>query len=119
MLNTLGYDSLDAFIDKVVPPSIRIKEDTISDASMPPLSESEMMNRAQQVANQNEMYKNFIGMGYVIDFVDVLTYLKTGGKVLERCCSECCIEKRRWIFVRFYLILFLSCSVINAWSAHS
>ena len=65
MLETLGYDSLNAFANDVVPESIRIDEATISDeGGMHPLSETEMLRRATELSEDNEVYRSFIGMGY-------------------------------------------------------
>ena len=65
MLSTLGYDSIGAFTDDVVPASIRISPETVSDnAGMNPLSESEMMRRATELSEDNEVFRSFIGMGY-------------------------------------------------------
>ena len=65
MLSTLGYESIGAFTDDVVPASIRISPETVSDdAGMNPLSESEMMRRATELSEDNEVFRSFIGMGY-------------------------------------------------------
>lgn len=65
MLKTLGYESLDAFANEVVPESIRIDEALISDeGGMHPLSETEMLRRATDLSEDNEVYRSFIGMGY-------------------------------------------------------
>ena len=65
MLQTLGYESLDAFADDVVPANIRIDEATISDeGGMHPMSETEMLRRATQLSEDNEVFRSFIGMGY-------------------------------------------------------
>lgn len=64
MLKVVGYDSLDAFADDVVPASIRIDEKTVSNANnMAPLSESEMLRRATELSEDNEVFRSFIGMG--------------------------------------------------------
>ncbi|KAH0838023.1 glycine dehydrogenase [Lanmaoa asiatica] len=64
MLSKLGYDSLDAFLSATVPTTIRIPAATISDASMPALSESELHARAKALGKQNSQFKSYIGMGY-------------------------------------------------------
>ncbi|KAI9570257.1 glycine cleavage system P-protein-domain-containing protein [Boletus coccyginus] len=64
MLSKLGYESLDAFLAATVPPAIRIPSTTISNASMPALSESELHARAKDLGKQNGQFKSYIGMGY-------------------------------------------------------
>ena len=64
MLSKLGFDSLDAFLAATVPPTIRIPATTISDASMPALSESELHARATALGKRNSQFKSYIGMGY-------------------------------------------------------
>ena len=64
MLSTLGYQSLDAFADDVVPSNIRLDSKTISNESgMLPLSESEMLRRATELSEDNEVFRTFIGTG--------------------------------------------------------
>lgn len=64
MLSTVGYESLDAFADAVVPSNIRLDSKTISNESgMLPLSESEMLRRATELSEDNEVFRSFIGMG--------------------------------------------------------
>ncbi|EFP76146.2 glycine dehydrogenase subunit 2 [Puccinia graminis f. sp. tritici CRL 75-36-700-3] len=62
MLNSLGFSSLDQFIDKVIPQSIRVSP--LSNQDIKPHSESELTQRALQLAHKNTIAKNFIGMGY-------------------------------------------------------
>ncbi|KAF8445594.1 glycine cleavage system P-protein-domain-containing protein [Boletus edulis BED1] len=64
MLSKLGYDSLDSFLAATVPPTIRIPATTISDVTMPALSESELHARAKALGSQNRKFKSYIGMGY-------------------------------------------------------
>ncbi|KAG9314056.1 glycine cleavage system P-protein-domain-containing protein [Chiua virens] len=64
MLSELGYNSLDAFLSATVPGGIRIPAATISDASIPALSESELHARAKALGNKNNHFKSYIGMGY-------------------------------------------------------
>src|SRR5205814_230667 len=61
MLATLGYDSLDAFIDAVVPEDIRLR----SALRVPPaISEQEALERLRQLAAQNQIFRSYLGMGY-------------------------------------------------------
>jgi glycine dehydrogenase len=61
MLAALGLDSLDALIDQAVPDVIR------SQARLelePPQTESAVLRHMRQLANQNKVYRSFIGLGY-------------------------------------------------------
>ncbi len=61
MLNVLGADSLDALIDEAVPYTIRLERPL----NLPPaLSESQVLKRMRQIADQNKVCRSFIGMGY-------------------------------------------------------
>ena len=64
MLKQLGYNSMDAFITATVPAHIRVSEDDITDATIPSLSESELIQRAKALGRDNKMFKSYIGMGY-------------------------------------------------------
>jgi glycine dehydrogenase len=61
MLATLGYSSLDAFIDAVVPESIRFRGTL---AAGPARSEPEVLAALKRMAMRNKVYRSFIGMGY-------------------------------------------------------
>ena len=61
MLGTLGYDSLDAFIDAVVPADIRLREPL----RIPPArTEQEALEELRQLAAQNQVFRSYLGMGY-------------------------------------------------------
>ncbi|KAI9460530.1 glycine dehydrogenase [Lactarius psammicola] len=64
MLSKLGYSSMDAFVDEVVPSKIRIPTDAVSDNVIGPLSEAELLRRARLLGAENKQYKSYIGMGY-------------------------------------------------------
>lgn len=64
MLKQLGYNSMDDFIQASVPQHIRIPTSAVSDAVIPPLTETEMIKRARQLANMNKLHRSYIGMGY-------------------------------------------------------
>ncbi|KAL5639102.1 hypothetical protein ACGC1H_006579 [Rhizoctonia solani] len=64
MLAALGYDSMDAFVRDTVPDSIRVGAQAVSEHSIPALSESELLQRAEELAHMNEKKRSFIGMGY-------------------------------------------------------
>jgi glycine dehydrogenase len=61
MLATLGYESLDAFIDAVVPEPIRFRG-TLQTG--PEQSEAEVLAALRSVAAHNQVYRSFLGMGY-------------------------------------------------------
>ncbi|WP_434480038.1 aminomethyl-transferring glycine dehydrogenase [Gemmatimonas sp.] len=61
MLAALGYDSLHAFIDAVVPEQIRFRG-TLDTG--PERSEAEVLASLRQIAAKNRVYRTFIGMGY-------------------------------------------------------
>ncbi|KAJ8702254.1 glycine decarboxylase subunit P [Pleurotus ostreatus] len=63
MLSALGYESFDAFIADTVPQQIRV-ENTVTNGTIPPLSESELHRRAKALGGQNDKFKSYIGMGY-------------------------------------------------------
>ncbi len=61
MLATLGVDSLDDLIDKVVPANIRLQAPlTLNDG----LSEAEVLEQLRTIASKNQLYRSYIGMGY-------------------------------------------------------
>ena len=61
MLDTLGYDSLDSFIDAVVPEGIRLRRPL---ALGPGMTETEVLAEMREVAAQNRVMRSYIGMGY-------------------------------------------------------
>jgi glycine dehydrogenase len=61
MLAALGVDSLDALIDRAVPESIRLRRSL----SLPPAqSEFEVLKQLRAIAQQNQVFRSYIGMGY-------------------------------------------------------
>ena len=61
MLAFLGYGSLDAFIDAVVPADIRLKRPL----SLPPgLDERSVLQTLRRLASQNQPFRSYLGMGY-------------------------------------------------------
>ncbi|HJV73920.1 MAG TPA: aminomethyl-transferring glycine dehydrogenase [Noviherbaspirillum sp.] len=61
MLATLGFDSMDAFIKKVVPSAILSNEAlTLGEAR----TEPEVLDELQKIASRNQLFKSYIGMGY-------------------------------------------------------
>ncbi|ANV84775.1 glycine dehydrogenase (aminomethyl-transferring) [Picosynechococcus sp. PCC 7003] len=61
MLAFLGYDSVDELIEQAVPAKIRQPLELNLPAAQ---SEQEALQTLGAIANQNQVYKNFIGMGY-------------------------------------------------------
>jgi glycine dehydrogenase len=61
MVDTLGFSSLDAFIDSVVPPEIRLRRPL---ALPPGRSEREVLQALRGLAGMNRVFRSYIGMGY-------------------------------------------------------
>jgi glycine dehydrogenase len=61
MLRTVGYASMDAFIDAVVPEDIRLRRPL---ALAPGRSEREVLQELRRIAGQNQVFRSYIGMGY-------------------------------------------------------
>jgi glycine dehydrogenase len=64
MLRFLGYSSLKDLIDAVVPESIREKNPLPLGEFSVPLSEQKALEKLQSIANQNKVFKSWIGQGY-------------------------------------------------------
>jgi len=67
MLEVVGYPTMDAFVDAVVPPSIRLSESHITSSGpdgIRALSEQELLTRAKELGGKNKVMTSFIGMGY-------------------------------------------------------
>ena len=61
MLKSIGYDSLDLFIDAVVPEKIHYQQPLdLADA----ITEREALSKLAAIARKNKVLKNFIGQGY-------------------------------------------------------
>src|SRR5688572_33253729 len=61
MLGTLGYDTLDALAEAVVPEDIRLRRPL---ALPPGRSEREVLQALRAMAAQNQVFRSYIGMGY-------------------------------------------------------
>src|ERR671921_2814554 len=61
MLEVLGYPSLEAFIDAVVPREIRLERPL---ALPPGRSEREVLQALRGLAGMNRVFRSYIGMGY-------------------------------------------------------
>ncbi|HEX7458093.1 MAG TPA: glycine dehydrogenase (aminomethyl-transferring), partial [Ginsengibacter sp.] len=61
MLDEIGVNSIEELIDKTIPGGIRLQEEL----NVPePVSEFEYLNELKQIAQQNKVYKSYIGQGY-------------------------------------------------------
>jgi glycine dehydrogenase len=61
MLRVLGYDSLDAFVDAVVPADIRLR----TPLALPPgRDERAVLQALRRIASKNEPFRSYLGMGY-------------------------------------------------------
>ncbi|HEX6105276.1 MAG TPA: aminomethyl-transferring glycine dehydrogenase [Gemmatimonadales bacterium] len=65
MLEQLGYESLDRFIDAVVPEDIRLRRPL---ALPPGRSEREVLQALRGLAGMNTVFRSYIGMGYAGTF---------------------------------------------------
>ncbi|HJS48349.1 MAG TPA: glycine dehydrogenase (aminomethyl-transferring), partial [Gemmatimonadales bacterium] len=61
MLGLLGFDSLDALVDAVIPADIRLPRPL---ALPPALTEREAVDRLRGMAGKNEVWRSYLGMGY-------------------------------------------------------
>jgi len=61
MLAAISADSLDALIDEAVPQAIRAQKPLDLPAAR---SEHQLLRDLQAIANKNDVYRSFIGMGY-------------------------------------------------------
>src|SRR5688572_19785794 len=61
MLRAVGYDSLDALTDAIVPASIK----SAAPLALPaPVTEVEAIAKIRKIADRNEVFRSFIGQGY-------------------------------------------------------
>jgi glycine cleavage system P protein (glycine dehydrogenase) len=61
MLKTVGYDSLEAMTDAIVPGSIKSPNPLALPA---PISEVEAIAKIRAIADKNQVFKSYIGQGY-------------------------------------------------------
>ncbi len=61
MLETLGYASMEAFIDDVVPADIRLRRPLKLPAAR---TEPEVLAALREMASRNQVFRSYIGMGY-------------------------------------------------------
>ena len=61
MLATVGYDTIHALVDDVVPASIRME----GELDLPePLTEAELLARLRGIVSKNRVMRSYLGMGY-------------------------------------------------------
>ncbi|MBF2057276.1 MAG: aminomethyl-transferring glycine dehydrogenase [Cyanobacterium sp. T60_A2020_053] len=61
ILNSLNYDSLEQLIDEAVPPAIRLNQPLNIPSA---ISEYEALQELRAMAEKNQVFKSYIGMGY-------------------------------------------------------
>ena len=61
MLRVVGKDSLDGLIEQTIPSTIRLRRPLALPVA---LSEHELLARLSEIANKNELWRSFLGMGY-------------------------------------------------------
>ncbi|QIX61378.1 aminomethyl-transferring glycine dehydrogenase [Hymenobacter sp. BT18] len=61
MLRTIGVESIDQLIDETVPAAIRLKKPLNLPAA---LTERAFLAKFKQIAGKNQLFKNYIGLGY-------------------------------------------------------
>ncbi len=61
MLSVIGVSSLDELIDKTIPASIRLKNELKIGE---PQSEFDFLNNLKSIAEKNQVFKSYIGLGY-------------------------------------------------------
>ena len=61
MLTTLGYDSLDALSEKIIPDDIQFSETLALPDALP---EAAALQRLQEIADKNKIFKDYRGLGY-------------------------------------------------------
>lgn len=66
MLKTIGESSLDALINKTVPPAIRMSKALNIPAGV---SENEYLQELKEISLKNKTFKNYIGQGYYDNIV--------------------------------------------------
>jgi len=64
MLNKLGFNSIEDFLNQVIPKDIQIKNNQSKENFPNGCSEREASNQINQLANQNQFKRSLIGLGY-------------------------------------------------------
>src|SRR5688572_10586012 len=61
MLSTLGYSTLDEFIDATIPETIRAKRPL---GIGQPRTEHDVLNEIRRIADKNKVFRSYLGLGY-------------------------------------------------------
>ena len=61
MLRVVGQDSLEGLIDQTIPGTIRLRRPLALPRA---LSERDLLEKLREIANKNEIWRSFLGMGY-------------------------------------------------------
>lgn len=61
MLKAVGVSSVNELISRIIPPSIRITQELDLPAAQ---SEFDFLNELRNIASENQVFKNYIGLGY-------------------------------------------------------
>lgn len=61
MLKAVGVSSVNELISRIIPPSIRITQELDLPAAQ---SEFDYLNELRNIASENQVFKNYIGLGY-------------------------------------------------------
>ena len=61
MLDSVGVDSLETLVEETIPASIRLDRELDVDENM---AESEVLSTLAAIADENQSFRSFIGMGY-------------------------------------------------------
>ena len=64
MLQKLGFNNIDEFINQVIPEDIQLKE-KYSDVLPKGCSEIEALNELEEISNKNHNFRSLIGLGYL------------------------------------------------------
>ena len=64
MLESVGYKEMDSFISDVLPDQIKAKKNMELSDTPSPLSEDEVLEWFKERAENNQVYKSYIGCGY-------------------------------------------------------
>ena len=61
MLEAIGENSIESLIEKTIPNSIRLKNPLKLNE---PMSEYQYLNHLKEIANENKVYRSYLGLGY-------------------------------------------------------
>jgi glycine dehydrogenase len=64
MLATVGYSSMESFMNAVVPDAVRSKQEFKLPVLRDALTEQQALIRIKEIADQNKVFRSYIGLGY-------------------------------------------------------